>query len=386
MTLRPTLAAGTLAVSLAAGLAPAANAQAVLSEIFFNPSGADNGQEAIELSGTASLDLTGWKILVIEGDGAAAGLVDLVLPLDGSSLGTNGLFLWRDGATVLLPAPDAATTLKVADFTPDIENGTNTYVLGFGAAPAIITDLDTDVGGGDGTLDVTLASFGFTVVDAVTVIENDGGSNVGYADDLGFSDALLPQFSFTPQALYRIHDGAGLPVDWAGGTIPSTDVAPGPYAWNFLAGGVFGCLAPTIGPQSVDLGSANGGVSLGADRSSISIAAGGTQNLTLCAGAANGGDLAYMAGTTSGTVPGLPLGAVTLPLNLDAYLVSTLSPNPVMYFFGTLSPAGKAATDFVLPAGAMLAPLRAHHAYVVLDLPTLAVSFASNAAPVGLVP
>lgn len=386
MNLRHTLAAAGTAAFLAAGLAPAANAQAVLSEIYFNPSGTDGGQEAIELSGTPSLDLTGWKILAIEGDGTAAGVVDQVLALDGSSLGTNGLLLWRDGATVLLPAPDAATTLKVADFSPDIENGTNTYVLGFGTAPAVTTDLDTDGSGGDGTLDITLASFGFTVVDAVTVIENDGVNNFGYADDLGFSAGLLPQFGFTPQAVYRIYDGAGAPVDWAGGTIPSTAVSPGPYTWNFLAGGVFGCLAPTVGPQSLDLGSANGSVSLGADRSSVSIATGGTQNFTLCAGAANGGDLAYMAGSTSGTVPGIPLGVATLPLNLDSYTLFTLSPNPVMYFFGALSPAGKAATDFVLPPGTTLSPFTAHHAYAVIDLATFAVSFASNATPVDLVP
>lgn len=386
MKLCPMLAAAGLAVSLAVGLAPVANAQLSLSELFINPTGADNGQEAIEISGSPGMDLTGWKILAIEGDGTVAGVVDQVLPLDGSFMGTNGLLLWRDAATVLSPAPDAATTLKVADFTPDIENGTNTYVLGFGVAPTVGTDLDTDVGGGDGTIDVPLAGFGFTVIDAVTLVENDGVANFSYADDLGFPSAVLAPQVINPQALYRIYDGGGLPVDWAGGPISTGSVSPGPYTWAFLAGSMFGCLAPTAGPQVLDLGSANGSVSLGADRSSVSIASGGTQNFTLCAGAANGGDLAYMAGTTSGTVPGLPLGAVTLPLNLDSYFLFTISPNSVMYFFGALNPQGKAFTDFVLPPGTTLSPFTAHHAYVVIDIPTLAVTFASNATPVDLVP
>jgi 5'-nucleotidase len=67
-------------LAAAALLAGAAQAQVSISEIHFNPPGTDDTEEAIELKGPANFDLTGWSIVIIEGDGTATGVVDQSTP------------------------------------------------------------------------------------------------------------------------------------------------------------------------------------------------------------------------------------------------------------------------------------------------------------------
>ncbi|MBK6942820.1 MAG: hypothetical protein IPH13_21825 [Planctomycetes bacterium] len=185
--------------------AQAAQTQISLSELFVNPPGTDNGQEGFELYGPPSTSLAGYKLVIVEGDGTGAGLVDVVLDLGAFSTGTNGVFVWRDSAAVISPGIDPNSAVNVADFAPDIENGSNTYILGFGTAPATATDLDTD---NDGTPDVALT--GFTVVDAASIVENDGASNFAYADDLGFTNlgpfAGPTPAAHTPDAAFRVYN------------------------------------------------------------------------------------------------------------------------------------------------------------------------------------
>jgi hypothetical protein len=119
--------------ALAVGLCASSTfGQVQLTEIYVNPTGTDDGQESVEFRGTAGSSLAGYFFIVIEGDGAGAGVVDAVVDLGAFSVGSNGLFLLRDGATVLLPAPAAETSVGVFNFNPDIENGSNTYLVGFG--------------------------------------------------------------------------------------------------------------------------------------------------------------------------------------------------------------------------------------------------------------
>jgi hypothetical protein len=159
-----------------------------ISEVLNNPPSNDNGFEGIELSGPPGQSLAGYKFLVVEGESLSIGLVDVVLDLGAFSFGSNGLFLWRDAATainsgvpaVYLTGPNGATTINVADFNPDLENGTQTYILGFGTAPAVASDIDTN---NDGVID---AGFGaFTVVDAVGYLDG-GAGEIAYGAALGF--------------------------------------------------------------------------------------------------------------------------------------------------------------------------------------------------------
>ncbi len=236
----------------AVGMASSANAQAFLSEIFINPPGTDNGFEAIEITGTPGQSMNGWYILIIEGDGTGAGTVDQVINLTMASIGSNGLLLLRDSATALIPSPDPATPILVADFNPDIENGTNTYVLGFGTPPAVNTDLDSD---NDGTINAPLA--GFTAVDAVSIQENDNtpADNDQYADDFGGTN-ILADPGFNADVLYRVLDASLQPLGWVGGDVLGT--LPGPFNFDgarFFGWGAFGVPDPST--RTIDPGTLN---------------------------------------------------------------------------------------------------------------------------------
>jgi hypothetical protein len=124
----------------------------------------------------------------------------------------------------------------------------------------------------------------------------------------------------------------------------------------------------------------------------ISLAQGGAQQLALSAGAQHAQELYFLAGSASGTVPGLALGSVLLPLNPDPYLHLTVNhPNepPLSSSLGFLGAEGEAAAAFALPAGSApsLAGLTVHHAFLVWDLFGSGTAvFASNAAPLSFIP
>ena len=131
---------------------------------------------------------------------------------------------------------------------------------------------------------------------------------------------------------------------------------------------------------------------LAADVNGLSLAAGGTQELTLSAGVANAGRLYLVLGSTSGTAPGVAIEGFVLPLNPDSYLSYRLvAPHlpPVSGALGLLNAQGSATARVEFPAGsaATLAGITLNHAYVVLDVFGSGVtSFASNAVVLGLAP
>ncbi len=222
------------------GLAGSASAiDPYISELFWNPGGADQGYERIELAGDPGASLAGYWLIDIDGDGPAGGAIDHIIDLGSYTFGTNGLLLIADdGVLQLDPPPAAGTSVVVVNFTPDLENGSNTYVLFKGAnAFTVGQDLDPEA---DGTL--APGSFaGLTVVDAVGSIENDGSP----ADDWEFCNdpeinvpggslgLLLDTLGnpYTPSAFLRVRtaDCAG-PSIWAGGAALGT--AAGPYSWD----------------------------------------------------------------------------------------------------------------------------------------------------------
>lgn len=217
-----------------------ARATILINELLVNPPSSDNGSEFIELlSTTGGVEaMTGLWFLAIEGDGTNAGSIDVALSLNSFSTGTNGLFLWRDNAAVLSPAPAAATTLNVADFNPDIENGSNTYLIVSGFTGSVGNDLDTD---NDGVIDVTLPWT--TTVDAVGFVENDGAANVQYATALGGISFGGISEVFTPDAFNRFQNGQPRWFDVLGS-------APGP--WTADATNLSGPMPPnfTLTPGS----------------------------------------------------------------------------------------------------------------------------------------
>ncbi len=125
--------------------------------------------------------------------------------------------------------------------------------------------------------------------------------------------------------------------------------------------------------------------------SSISLSSGGSQILDVQAGLANAGRTYLVAGSLSGTSPGMPLpGGFTLPLHYDAYTAFTLfTPNnPVLSnSLGILGVNGGNQATFTLPAGVdpSLAGITVTHAFLVLDSGSH-VKLVSNPLAVQLVP
>lgn len=110
------------------------------------------------------------------------------------------------------------------------------------------------------------------------------------------------------------------------------------------------------------------------------------QPLSLTAGPSFANKFYLVLGSASGTSPGTPAGSLTLPLNLDSYLLLTLTnPNapPLLSSFKTLDGNGSGSAAVVMPQGATptLIGLTLHHAYVVFDLIGPTIVYTSNAVP-----
>jgi hypothetical protein len=119
----------------------------------------------------------------------------------------------------------------------------------------------------------------------------------------------------------------------------------------------------------------------------ISEATGATHNLYLNAGAANAGLNYIVAGSTS-TTPGTTIGAITVPLNIDAYTQFTLANINVLPYVntaGTLNGDGRALAQVVIPPLPGFAGTVVYHAYGVLDAFNNLV-FASEPARLEIIP
>lgn len=128
--------------------------------------------------------------------------------------------------------------------------------------------------------------------------------------------------------------------------------------------------------------------SLLTDVASINAILGGTANLQGFAGLENEGDIFAFIGSVSGTAPGTPIGAITVPLNLDAYALLTLQ-NPaaggLTNGFGNLDLDGRCFSSFTLPSNlGQLSGSTVSFAYVVIDTATFSLSLASEAVSINL--
>jgi hypothetical protein len=128
-----------------------------------------------------------------------------------------------------------------------------------------------------------------------------------------------------------------------------------------------------------------------ADPAELSVSAGGRQDWLASFAPAQAGRIYAVLGSASGSAPGLPIGGFTVPLVVDAWTLFTLqNPNvaPLDKSLGALDGIGAAAGGLVLPAGspAGLAGLSLHHAAVVLDPLSGAVTAVSAATELALLP
>ncbi|MBC8135795.1 MAG: PEP-CTERM sorting domain-containing protein [Fibrella sp.] len=231
---RPLYTVGALVASALTLLtlgAQTAHAQSVFfNEVLFNPPGADNGFEYIELASTLpSTSLTGLTLLIMEGENVPAGTVDQAISLNSFVTGSNGLLLLRDSAT-FTPAP--GTSVVTADFAPDIENGANTFLIVDGFTGSVGTDYDANNDGILDSLPWTSVVSGFGYIDNAS---GSGGTDYVYA--LPNVEVVGPQTGspngggvVTPDAYARIN-GTGYVFRINGAN-------PGPYTVNpnFVSG------------------------------------------------------------------------------------------------------------------------------------------------------
>jgi hypothetical protein len=155
-------------------------------------------------------------------------------------------------------------------------------------------------------------------------------------------------------------------------------------------GWVDGCALGISGQWIVEVVYRQVSKPLCASPNTVSLSSGGAQVYTLNGGAGGAGQLYWMLGSATGTAPGFPLGALTLPLNFDSYFLFTLnSPNLLIAAqIGFLDPSGSATAAFTLPPGTDpgLAGTQLDHAYFVYDFLNDQLLSVSNPMPVTFVP
>ncbi len=127
--------------------------------------------------------------------------------------------------------------------------------------------------------------------------------------------------------------------------------------------------------------------SLFADAYGMSATTGGDLDMFLDAGVANAGRLYLMAGSMSGSSPGLNVGGLHVPLNPDWFtsaVLDNLGYPPFQEFWGTLDGQGRATISFGL-TGTELAPYAGEtmaFTYVLLS----PIDFAANAIDIDIEP
>lgn len=229
-------------------------AQPHFAEMFINPPGGDQGYESVELLGAPGLALTDHWFIVIAGDGSQAGVIAQLIDLSAASLGSEGVLLIRDDASLpMRPAIAPTTQVMTHDFEPDLQNGTATYVLATGT-PWFSqgSDLDFD---NDGIIDFPLL---MQILD--TVSYSDGGAaDREYALQLGgtqLGTQIGENGTYTPDALFRLLSASGEILQWAGGDVQGP--VGGPWTWvNDRTFGFENACVSNASQFTLDLGNEN---------------------------------------------------------------------------------------------------------------------------------
>ena len=110
---------------------------------------------------------------------------------------------------------------------------------------------------------------------------------------------------------------------------------------------------------------------MSADVTSIPIAVGGAQTLSIDAGPAFSNKPYWIFGSITGTTPGVSLNGIHIPLNLDIYtqlaMQNVTSNPPFRGFRAVLDAAGGATAQFLVPPKVLSAGFSMHHSCVVFD-------------------
>jgi hypothetical protein len=170
------------------------NAQLLLNELYVNSPGADEPFEFIELKGTPGSTLNNIYVVVFESDSGSAGNADVVIPLNGVTLGSNGLlFIGTSLGYSNIPSETIFKDTLLFGL-PQLENGSISFTVLFSPIP-MLKDVDYDTNN-DGVLDLPN---GAQLQDAV------GWTN-GDLSALIYGGVILTQSAGTPDAAVRFFD------------------------------------------------------------------------------------------------------------------------------------------------------------------------------------
>ncbi len=326
----------------------------------------------VVVQGDEPASLVGWS-LAGAGDVNGDGFDDVIAGAPFVDVGADNEV---GVAVVLLGSAGLPTSLGVSDL-----DGTSGYVI------QGVADGDSTARRVAGAGDVNDDGRDDIIIGGLFADPNGSASGAAYVI-YGSSDPV-------PNGLIRLADLNGLDGATlngaASGDRAGEGVAIGDVDDDGVADAIVG--APRADPGGLSSAGSTYIVfgirrSLAADVAKVSLADGGTQSLSLDATPAYGGQSYLVLGSGSGALPGIPNGDVLIPLNLDPYLLYTIShPNapPLTSSLGTLDANGRATAAFTLPPGLSpsLVGLTVRHAFVVLS-PGGSVLFASNQVPVTL--
>lgn len=150
---------------------PSAFAQPVLlNEIYPNPPGNTLPHEFIELKGAPLQPLDGYFLLAVHGNPGIAGRADLVLNLNGTSMGANGLLVVKVSASTGFIVPAATRVIEDARLidsaiSPLNNNSLSVLLVQSAVAPVEATDYDKN---DDGVFDVAPLDTA-TIVDSISI-------------------------------------------------------------------------------------------------------------------------------------------------------------------------------------------------------------------------
>ncbi len=177
--------------------APFASSSAVLlNEVLVNPPGTDDSREHVELRGPAGASLQGLTLLEVSGNGTNIGRIFLARPLDGLSLGSNGLLILGDQYGSFFPYWFTPAETPAADLNhPRVkfDNDTTSFLLVTNFSGAVGDDLDAN---DDGTWESTPWAL---TLDSVGWLDGSPADHV-------YAAASLSQRSGTPDAATRRPD------------------------------------------------------------------------------------------------------------------------------------------------------------------------------------
>jgi hypothetical protein len=236
--------------------AVAISPQLFLNEVLFNPPGADETTEYVELRGTPGATIpSGTYLVALEGDVPAnAGDVQQIFDLSGLTLGSNGFLVLRHNGS-LYPVDPASTVVTgtglgffgAAGFQSDDASGNfeqtsvTFMLLHASVAPTLSNDIDTD---NNGIPDGVFTTNQWIVRDSVSVL--------GLADpSIAYGQIVFSEMAAgTVPAGATVVDTLTLAVDYVGRTGDTTGSAAADWVGSELD--------PAFVPPEVRLGSGAG--------------------------------------------------------------------------------------------------------------------------------